>query len=409
VRLPYPVFVGLRYLRAKRKKRSISLNTVISIVGVTVGVATLIATLAVMTGFTEDLQNKILGTNSHIIVTDRTRDLMTDYRAVGGKLDSIPHVVAHTPFIYSQVLLTTPSGVTGAVLRGVDPATERTVSEIEKNIVRGTLADLNDSPSGKPGIIVGKELAAKLGVTTGETINVLTPTGTVSALGMVPKVRRFIVVGIFETGFYEYDVSLAYISLAAAQSFLGIPDSVSGISVKVDDIFRAKQVARVIEDSLGFPYAGRDWMMLNRNLFSALKLEKVVMFIILVLIILVASFNIVSTLAMMVVEKNREIAILKAMGSTRREIMAIFMMDGIVIGLVGTLIGIPLGYVFCAAIERFYTLPSDVYFISHIPTTIRMFDIGLVSLSAVVISFLATLYPSWQAGKLDPAEALRYE
>ncbi len=407
--MPYPLFVGFRYMRAKRKRRSISLNTVISIVGVTVGVATLIATLAVMTGFKEDLQNKILGTNSHIIVTDRTRDAMSDYKEVARRLHAIPHIVAQTPFIYGQVLLTSPEGVTGAVLRGVDPASESKVTDIAKNIVQGKLGDLNVSPGGRPAIILGKELAAKLAARVGETVNVLTPTGMVSALGMIPKVKPFVVVGIFDSGFYEYDVSLAYISIPAAQAFLDMPNAVSGIAVKVDDIFRARAIAREIDTALGFPYGARDWMMLNRNLFSALKLEKIVMFIVLVLIILVASFNIVSTLAMMVVDKSREIAILKAMGSTRREIMAIFMVDGLVIGLVGTFIGVPLGYLFCWGIERFYTLPSDVYFISHIPITIRMFDIGLVSLSAVVISFLATLYPSWQAGKLDPAEALRYE
>jgi lipoprotein-releasing system permease protein len=221
--------------------------------------------------------------------------------------------------------------------------------------------------------------------------------------------RRFHVVGIFDSGMYEYDSSLAYISLPSAQEFFDMGDTVTGLEIKVDDIFIADQVATSIQSKLGFPYGARDWMQMNRNLFSALKLEKIMMFIILVLIILVASFNIVSTLTMIVVEKSREIAILKAMGANRRGIMRIFMIDGLIIGLVGTAIGIPLGYGVCQIFQNFITLPSDVYYISHIPVIIRAWDISLVSFSAILISFLATLYPSFQAAKLEPTEALRYE
>jgi lipoprotein-releasing system permease protein len=261
----------------------------------------------------------------------------------------------------------------------------------------------------KLAIIVGKELAARLGTFVGDTINVISPSGTPGPLGIVPKIRKFEVVGIFDSGMYEYDSTLAYISMATAQDFFNTGDAVTGVEVKVDDIFAADRIAKEIEEALGFPYWARDWMKLNKNLFSALQLEKMMMFIILILIILVASFNIIGTLTMIVVEKSREIAILKAMGATRREVMRIFMVDGLVIGGVGTAIGIPLGLVVCYLLQSFYTLPSDIYYISHLPIRIQPLDILVISLSAVAISFIATLYPSWQAARLNPSEALRYE
>lgn len=413
---PYEFFIGLRYLKAKRRHRSISLNTFISIGGVTLGVAALIATLAVMTGFKEDLRDKILGTNSHIVISDRTHDTMKDYRVVLDRVKKIPHVLAATPFIYNQVLLTSEGSVHGVVLRGIDPALEGTVTDIKKNLVQGSLSDLvgPSKPGEKPpppklAIIIGKELAARLGTFLGDTINVISPTGTPGPLGIIPKIRKFEVVGIFDSGMYEYDSTLAYISMETAQDFFNLGDTVTGVEVKVDDIFQADRISKAIEEELGFPYWARDWMKLNKNLFSALQLEKMMMFVILILIILVASFNIVGTLTMIVVEKSREIAILKAMGATRREVMRIFMVDGLVIGGVGTAIGIPLGLLVCYLLQSFYTLPSDIYYISHLPVKIQFMDVLLVSLSAVTISFIATLYPSWQAAKLNPSEALRYE
>jgi len=341
---------------------------------------------------------------------------MKDYRSVVDRVRKVPHVLAATPFIYNQVLLTSEGNVNGVVLRGIDPALEGTVTDIQRNLVQGSLSDLTPPPgaegkTAKPrlSIIVGKELAARLGTFVGDTINVVSPTGTPGPLGIIPKIRKFEVVGIFDSGMYEYDSTLAYISIPTAQDFFNLGDTVTGVEVKVDDIFQADRIARTIEDTLGFPYWARDWMRLNKNLFSALQLEKMMMFIILILIILVASFNIVGTLTMIVVEKSREIAILKAMGATRREVMRIFMVDGLVIGGVGTLIGIPLGYLVCYLLQSFYTLPSDIYYISHLPVKIRSLDVILVSLSAVTISFIATIYPSWQAARLNPSEALRYE
>jgi lipoprotein-releasing system permease protein len=423
MKLPYEFFIAFRYLKAKRRHRTISLNTFISIGGVTLGVAALIATLAVMTGFKEDLRDKILGTNSHVVITDRTQDHLKDYVMVLERVKKAPHVEAATPFIYSQVLLASEGTVYGVVLRGIDPEREGTVTDIEKNIVQGSLAALEsgradaESMEGAPepetpahpGILIGKELATRLVTFVGDTINVLSPAGKPGPMGIIPKIRKFTVVGIFDSGMYEYDSTLAYISLKAAQDFLGLGDEVTGVEVKVDDIFVAGKVAEAIERDLGYPYWARDWMALNRNLFSALKLEKIMMFIILVLIILVASFNIVGTLTMIVVEKSREIAILKAMGARRFAVMRIFMMDGLIIGLVGTAVGIPLGYGVCELLQNFYTLPGDIYYISHLPVKIRLLDVVLVSISAVTISFLATLYPSYQAAQLNPAEALRYE
>ncbi len=416
--LSYEYFIGLRYLKAKRRHRTVSLNTFISIGGVTLGVAALIATLAVMTGFKEDLRDKIVGTNSHIVITDRTRDEIRDYPRLLEQVKKVPRVVAATPFIYNQVLLTSGANVHGVVLRGIDPALEGTVTDIEKNLVQGSIGELaaarapDDAGDGRPippGIIVGKELAARLGTYVGDTIQVVSPTGKIGPLGIIPKIRKFDVVGIFDSGMYEYDSTLAYISIPTAQDFFDLDDAVTGIEVKVDDLFAADRIAAAIEKEIGFPYWARDWMKLNKNLFSALQLEKIMMFIILVLIILVASFNIVGTLTMIVVEKSREIAILKAMGATRRAVMRIFMLDGLVIGGIGTAIGIPLGYLVCYLLQTMYTLPSDIYYISHLPVKIRALDVILVSVSAVTISFVATVYPSWQAARLNPSEALRYE
>ena len=432
---PYEIFIGLRYLRAKRRDRTISLNTFVSVTGITLGVAALIGTLGIMTGFKEDLQAKILGTTSHILVHDRIRENMADYAPLVAKAEQVPHVVAATPFIFRQVMLTSQSAVQGIILRGIDPKNEIRVTELVRNIKAGDLNDLErpaeavrkarhdeerppvnrGAEAGKepeqahPGIILGKELSTRLSAFVGDTVNVVSPVGNMSAIGMIPKIRTFTVVAVFQTGMYEYDSSLGYIALKDAQQFFNMGDTVTGIEVKVDDIFQASEIARSIELELGLQYWARDWMQLNRNLFSALKLEKTMMFLLLVLITLVASFNIVSTLTMIVTEKQREIAILKAMGATRKGIMRIFMLNGLVIGATGTIIGVPLGYAFLWLIQNYWTFDQTVYYISHVPVHVQAVDVILVSFSAMLISFGATLHPSWQAAKLDPAAALRYQ
>ena len=409
---PYELFLALRYLKNKRKQAFVSLITVISIGGVTLGVMALIIVLSVMSGFENDLRTKILGTNAHLIVLKLGGKGMDTPGEVMAKVKGVEHVVEASPFILNQVMLTSENNVSGVVLRGIDPGSEGNVTDLVKNIKEGSFADLGRRGAAADGIILGRELARHLGVSVGHSVNVVSPLGGVTTpMGVMPRVKKFQVVGIFEVGMYEYDASLAYTSIPAAQQFFRMGSAVSGVEVKLDDIYRAKKVGDQIQRLLGISYWTRNWMEMNRNLFSALKLEKITMFIILVLIVLVAAFNIVSTLIMMVMEKGRDIGILKSMGATSKSIMSIFMMQGMVIGLVGTVLGCLFGFGVCWALDtyKFIKLPGDVYYIDSLPVLMKPFDFVIVSLSALLISFLATIYPSRQAAKLDPVISIRYE
>ncbi len=408
----YEMFISLRYLKAKRKQIFISVITILSIGGVGLGVMALVVVLSVMSGFEDDLKTKILGTNAHLVVLQHGSP-MRDYGEVIRRVEGIQGVLATTPFIFSQAMLTSENNVHGIILRGIDPNTAGRVINIESTLKKGSMESLKreDQASGLPGILLGKELAQTLGVMLDDTVVVVSPLGALAPMGSGPPMKKFRVRGIFDSGMYEYDTSLAYISLPSAQKFLGMDDTVSGVEVKVRDIYGVRKVAQSIQKALGFPFWTKDWMQMNKSLFAALKLERTVMFIILVLIVLVAAFGIVSTLIMVVMEKNKDIAILKSMGATAKSVTRIFIFQGLIIGVVGTILGLIGGYGICILLAKyqFISLPSDVYYISRLPVKMNGIDFVLVALSAIGISFLATLYPSWQAAKLDPAEALRYE
>lgn len=408
----FEYFIGRRYLRAKQRQAFISLITLLSISGVAVGVMALIVVIAVMAGFESDLKSRILGVESHIVVMKHV-DRFEDYSRIMEVLEKMQGVQATTPFIMTQVMIRSSSGLSGAMIRGIAPDT---VGRVIKNFNADDLVRLDgsSSPVGSssdlPGIILGKELARSLGVSKGDMVHVITPRGTITPAGIMPAMKRFKVVGRFESGMYEYDGSLAYIHLRDAQKLTNLDESVTGIEVRIQDIYQAASISKNISSTLGFPYWTKNWMQMNRNLFSALKLEKTVMFIILALIILVAAFNIASTLIMMVMEKTRDIAILKTMGATDRSIRKIFVFKGMAIGALGTFIGVTLGVVLCKLLEhyQFIELPGDVYYISKLPVLLKMMDIGIIAISSLAICFLSTLYPARQASRLNPVEAIRY-
>ncbi|NLI29291.1 MAG: lipoprotein-releasing ABC transporter permease subunit [Nitrospiraceae bacterium] len=409
MKLPYQFFIALRYLKSKKRHGGVSFNTAVSIGGVAVGVMALLVVLSVMSGFHEDLQNKILGANAHAVVMTH-KGAVEDYPKVMEIMKSDPQVQSAAPFALGQVMVSSGKRAHGVFMRGIEPKLEFATTDILKKLKVGNLDNLKEK-DGKPWIVIGYELAAILGIIPGDTINIVSPVGEVGPLGMLPKVKQFVVADIFQMGMFEYDTNLVLTDLRSAQDFFGYGTKVTGIELRLKDVYKAQTVHATVQEKLGFPYYARDWMQMNRNLFSALKLEKLAMFVILVLIILVASFNIVSTLMMNVVEKEREIAILKSMGSTNREIMHIFMLQGLLIGLVGTLIGLTLGSILCYVLNEYklIELPADIYYLSKLPVKVNLLDFAVVSVSAIVISFLSTIYPSWQAAKLNPVEPLRYE
>jgi len=411
MKIPYEIFISLRYLKTKKRYGTISLNTFISIAGVVIGVATSIITLAVMTGFQDYFRDRILSALPHIVVMEFSGNGVKNDEALEEKIDKVPHVVATTPFIYGQSMVATKERMQGVVVRGIDPATESNVTDLAKNMTVGTLKDLDQAGQKRPGIIIGEDLARKLGVSVGDEVTMVNPLGEETPLGMVPKMKKFTVTGLFDAGMYDYNTGFVYISLPDAQKYFDMPGRVSGVQVRIDRIYDADRIASSIQTALGYPFYTRNWMEMNKNFFSALLLEKIGMSLILVVIIIVASFNIIGTLTMIVMEKNREIAILKSMGSSPGSIVKIFMFAGLAIGSVGTFIGVIIGSSAVMILTKtdIISLPKDVYQVSHLPLTTSGLDVLFIALTALGISFLATLYPSWQAARQDPVEVLRYE
>jgi lipoprotein-releasing system permease protein len=417
--MSYEFFIALRYLKAKRKPSFVSVISFISILGITVGVTALIIVLSVMTGFEEELKEKILGINAHIVVME-PGGAMSGYEEVTDKVKRVDGVLGATPFIYSQAMLSARGGVVGVVVRGLDLATVGDVTVLPERMREGTLEGLKDSfKDGPPGIVIGSELSKNLLAGVGDEVNVISPMARAAGVGAVPRLAAFKVAGIFETGMFEYDSTLAFISIDNAQRFFKLGDTVTGVEVKINDIYRAGETGQSIEDELGGGYWTRTWEDMNRNLFSALKLEKVTMFIILTLIILVAVLNIISTLIMVVMEKGKDIAILKGMGATSGGIMKIFMIEGCVIGVVGAILGTILGLLAALNLEAvvefvewlfdFKVLPPSVYYIDKLPSKVEPMVVVIIVLISIGLSFLATLYPSWRASRFDPVEGLRYE
>jgi len=416
--MKYEWLIGLRYLKARRQETFISLITVISILGVMIGVMTLNIVMAVMTGFEETLRDRLLGINAHIALV-KSGDQLRDYERLVEQVRRENGVVAASPSIYGQVMLTAGPRVAGVVVRGVDPDRVNAVIDIQKYMTSGSLQNLkqpqtlrvDDRTVSLPGLILGSRLANQLGVFPGSPVQVVSPLGSPTAIGVIPKVRRFIVVGIFKTDMSEIDSTLVFMNLSDAQKFFEMEDAATNIEVRVKDVYQARQIADDIQRQLGFPYFAEDWSRLWPNLFSALRLEKTVYFLVLLLMVLVGAFNIVSTLIMVVMEKRKDIAILQSMGATRESIRKIFLFKGCVIGVVGTTLGVLLGLTVCLLIEkyRFIELPKDVFLISTVPVRIYLSNYLLVAFASLLVCVLASIYPARQAAKLDPVEIIRYE
>ena len=409
----YEWLVGLRYLRAKRTQHFISVITLLSMGGIALGVAALIVVLAVMTGFGEALQDQILGVTSHVTVRSYSGN-MTESPNVIETVRETQGVTGAAPYIVGQAMLQSKSRAIGIVMRGVDIQREKQVSNLEENLTQGTLEKLPGF-----GIILGKQLATNLGVFPGDKVTLIVATVNVTAMGSLPRMKRFRVVGIFDTGMYEYDSTLAYIHLPDAQVLLRMGREITGIEVKTPQPETAFKTRKLLEQRLGRGFWIQDWMEMNHNFFRALRLEKATMFVILFLVVLVAAFNIVSSLIMAVMEKSQEIAILKTMGATSRGIMTIFMINGGIIGLIGTLAGLLLGLALAfnlepvlGFIEKMFgiqILSGEVYYIDHLPSKVVFSDVAWITGISLTISLFATLYPAWRAARVDPVEALRYE
>ncbi len=409
--MSFEFFVARRYLFSHRKQAFIYVISLMSIIGVALGVAALVVVLGVYNGLTTDMRDKILGANAHGIVLSYIPDAFGKNPGLRDEILRTPGVTGATPFIYTEVMLSSGDGVKGLMLRGVDPRTAPGVLSMLKAIKKGSINGL-ETGDGTPGIIIGEELAKHIGLGMGSRVNLLSPSGEKTTAGFQPRIRPFEVAGIFKTGMYEYDSSLAFVTLDAARELLGLdPGFLSGIEITVDDVYRADEITEELTDNIGNPFYARSWMDMNANLFAALKLEKIGMFILLIMVVLIGSFSIVATLVMLVMEKTRDIAVMMSMGATRKMIRRIFMYQGTIIGFVGTMLGYALGLTVGYLLKRyqFIKLPENVYTLDHLPIIITVPDVLIIGGAAMLLCFLSTLYPARQASRLKPADALRYE
>jgi lipoprotein-releasing system permease protein len=408
--VPFELHVALRYLLAKRKQAFISVISLISTLGVGVGVMAVIIALAVMTGLQQELRDRILGSQPHIYVSKAGG--IADYHAEAARLRQVPHVIGAAPAIMGKALITASRNQEFITLKAIDPALEPAVSDIVGAMRKGSLDALTPKPGSDEldGILLGKDLAASLGADIGDTVTLLTPEGTLSPMGMIPGRRRLRVAGIFSLGLFEFDSTYGFVSLAVGMRMLD-KERVDYLQLRVDDIYRAPRIANDVSAMLGDEYQAEDWAEMNRSLFSALWLEKIAVSLAIFLIVMVAALNIIASLILLVMEKSRDIAILKTMGASARSVTGIFMMQGLIIGLVGTAAGAAAGYGVSFVLDRYQVIrvPMDIYQVSHLPFTVLPFDFMVVIVVAVIVCFLATIYPSRQAARLDPAQALRYE
>lgn len=409
--MSFEFFVARRYLFSHRKQAFIYVISLMSTIGVALGVAALVVVLGVYNGLTTDMRDKILGANAHGIVLSYIPDAFGKNPGLRDEILRTPGVTGATPFIYTEVMLSSGDGVKGLMLRGVDPRTAPGVLSMLKAIKKGSINGL-ETGDGTPGIIIGEELAKHIGLGMGSRVNLLSPSGEKTTAGFQPRIRPFEVAGIFKTGMYEYDSSLAFVTLDAARELLGLdPGFLSGIEITVDDVYRADEITKELTDNIGNPFYARSWMDMNANLFAALKLEKIGMFILLIMVVLIGSFSIVATLVMLVMEKTRDIAVMMSMGATRKMIRRIFMYQGTIIGFVGTMLGYALGLTVGYLLKRyqFIKLPENVYTLDHLPIIITVPDVLIIGGAAMLLCFLSTLYPARQASRLKPADALRHE
>lgn len=409
--MSYEFFIARRYLRSKRKSKYLSVITLISIGGVLIGVAALTFVLSMMNGFEKEVRSRIIGITAHVTVLSSEGAGIENYPELIPSISSHPQVKGIAPFIYFKAAIGSKEESDGIVIRGIKLEEEKEVTDIGEHLIAGTF-DLEGSENEYPGIVLGVNLADRLRVKIGDDIILFSiDQETVSAGFLAPKVTKFKVAGIFETGMYEYDSNLAYVSLLSAQKILKSGEVVTGLQIKISDFYKASKVAGELDSKLGPEYYATDWMHMHKNLFSWMTLEKYAMFIVLSLIVAVAAFNIISTLIMVVIEKRKEIGILKSMGATSPSIMKIFMFEGLVAGVVGTILGSFLGFFLCWVQKTFklVSLPAEIYFISTLPIDMRFFDFLIVALAAVGITFIATIYPAARAAQMLPVEAIRYE